>query len=97
MTKDVDIKARLLELLDTVSRKVTTGEVTGLVIFGLSKKDSFSSWRRGDPPGPSAVLLMQDYADDAKRIYWRSQVEEGTADQPMIGLSRRAVEPEEES
>ncbi len=62
-------KQKMLDALDEWRRKVSTGEITGLILAAITRDDLFLSRTVGDPPGPHGVLVLEDIVNDAKRIF----------------------------
>lgn len=55
--------------LEEMLRKVSTGEIVGLVIVAQTNTGYVLSRRSGEPPPPHGILILQDIADDAKQIF----------------------------
>jgi len=81
---DNENREKLLSTLESLRRKIDTGEMTGMVVIATGDDDTFSAWRVGTLPGPSAILLMRDYSDKAMRLHLDQVAEEGAADRPWL-------------
>lgn len=62
-------KEKMLRDLEEIQRKVTTGEVIGIVLVVHTTDHSVLSRVSGDPPTPLGVLILQEIADDARRSF----------------------------
>jgi hypothetical protein len=78
-------KQKLLDAVESLRRKVETGEVIGLVIGATTPNDYFLSMTVGKAPGPHGILIFEDLVAQAKRTILEQNVPQASG--PSLGVA----------
>jgi hypothetical protein len=59
----------MLEALDEIRRRVSTGEVEGLIVMATCANGAVLSRMVAEPPPPHGILILQDVAAEARNLF----------------------------